>query len=90
MQSRVEYRDVWKHSVYTTEIKLILFKLGSYKFRMLNVTAKTAISKKAFKNRGKERIGKSKWYTPKTPLNTKKGSNGRTQEQKHVRPTENS
>ena len=36
-----------KSTVYTTETKPVLFKLGCYKFKMLNVVSKVAIKKTA-------------------------------------------
>ena len=77
-----------RSTVYATETKLALFKLGCYKFKMLKVISKVAIKKTALKMETKK-TRKSKWYTiEKNQLNTKKGRNEGTEEQNYIRPTE--
>lgn len=58
--------------MHTIETKLVSFKLGCYKFKILTVISKVATKKIAKEYREKER-NESKWYNEKKSTKYKKG-----------------
>lgn len=51
--------------MYATETKLVQFKLGCYRFRMLTVIPKVTTKKITKTHTEKERRRESKWYSTK-------------------------
>ena len=63
---------MYRIRVYTTEINVVLFKLDSYKLKVLIVIPKVTSKKVTKKYNQKERRWESQWHSMQIQLNTER------------------
>lgn len=63
---------MYRIRVYITEINVVLFKLDSYKFKVLIVIPKVTSKKVTKKYKQKERRWESQWHSMQIQLNTER------------------